>query len=124
MAAAISRFMALLDWAAGGGLTEDVAARLEPVLKTGDHDPSLGFTDVHFHLPDELAQEVASAGFDEVRVVGIEGPMWTAVDAGGVTDELLQSALRAARMTESESSLLGANPHLLAIAHAPANRAC
>jgi ubiquinone/menaquinone biosynthesis C-methylase UbiE len=120
MAAAISRFMALLDWGVGGGLTDEVAARLAPVIATGEHDPTLGFTDVHFHLPDELRDEVAAAGVEGVQVLGIEGPLWTAVDAGGDRDELFDGALRAARMTETEPSLLGANPHLLAVGTAPA----
>lgn len=119
MAAAISRFMALLDWGAAGQLTEAIAARLVPVLATGDHDPSLGFTDVHFHLPEELREEVAAAGLHGVQVLGIEGPLWAAVDAGGATEELLQGALLAARMTETESSVLGANPHILAVGTAP-----
>jgi ubiquinone/menaquinone biosynthesis C-methylase UbiE len=119
MAAAISRFMALLDWGAGGGLTEDIATRLTPVLANGQHDPSLGFTDVHFHLPEELREEVAAAGVPDVQVLGIEGPLWTAVDAGGGREDLFESAVRAARMTETEPSLLGANPHLLAVGTAP-----
>lgn len=44
LAAAIGRFMAVLDWAQSGGLTADVAAKLAPVLSTGLHDPALGFT--------------------------------------------------------------------------------
>lgn len=122
MASAISRFMALLDWGALGRLTDEVADRLGPVLLTGDHDPSLGFTDVHFHLPDELRSEVVAAGFDAVEVLGIEGPLWTAVDAGGAGDDLIAGALIAARMTETEPSLLGANPHLLAVGTAPAGK--
>lgn len=120
MVAAISRFMALLDWGARGGLTEDVARRLVPVIETGDHDPSLGFTDVHFHLPEELREEVAAAGVQDVQVLGIEGPLWTAVDAGGATDDLFQSALLAARMTEAEGTLHAANPHLFALGRSPA----
>jgi ubiquinone/menaquinone biosynthesis C-methylase UbiE len=119
MAAAISRFMALLDWGAAGRLTEEIAQRLAPVIETGDHDPSLGFTDAHFHLPDELRDEVTAAGVQDVQVLGIEGPLWTAVDAGGASDELVKSALRAARMAETERSLHGANPHLLAVGTAP-----
>ncbi len=119
MAAAISRFMALLDWGASGELTQEIAQRLVPVIETGDHDADLGFTDVHFHLPDELREEVVAAGVQGVQVMGIEGPLWTALDAGGATDELFQSALRAARMTETEPSLLGSNPHLLAVGTAP-----
>jgi hypothetical protein len=100
-------------------LSSEIAERLEPVFETGDHDPELGFTDVHFHLPAELHEEVAAAGVVGVQVLGIEGPLWTAVDAGGETEELFESALRAARMTETEPSLLGANPHLLAVGTAP-----
>ncbi|MCA1711597.1 MAG: class I SAM-dependent methyltransferase [Actinobacteria bacterium] len=119
MAAAISRFMALLDWGAAGDLSDDIAQRLRPVIATGDHDPELGFTHVHFHLPDELRNEVAAAGVTDVQILGIEGPLWTALDAGGATEKLLESALRAARMTETEPSLLGSNPHLLALGKAP-----
>jgi ubiquinone/menaquinone biosynthesis C-methylase UbiE len=119
MVAAISRFMALLDWGASGQLTQEIADRLTPVLATGEHDPTLGFTDAHFHLPEELRREVEEAGVEQVQVLGIEGPLWTAVDAGGDSEELFQSALLAARMTETEVSLLGANPHLLAVGTAP-----
>ena len=42
LAAAIGRFMAVLDWAQSGGLTADVAAKLVPVLSTGVHDPPSG----------------------------------------------------------------------------------
>jgi hypothetical protein len=88
-------------------------------VATGRHDSTLGFTDVHFHLPDELRAEVVAAGVEDVQVLGIEGPLWTAVDAGGGSDELFESAMLAARMTETEASLHGANPHLLAVGTAP-----
>jgi ubiquinone/menaquinone biosynthesis C-methylase UbiE len=39
LAAAIGRFMAVLDWAQTGGLTADIAAKLIPVLSSGRHDP-------------------------------------------------------------------------------------
>jgi ubiquinone/menaquinone biosynthesis C-methylase UbiE len=77
LAAAIGRFMAVLDWAQSGGLTADVAAKLAPVLSTGVHDPTLGFTDAFFHTAAQLQQEVAEAGCADVRVLGIEGPAWT-----------------------------------------------
>ncbi len=48
LAAAIGRFMAVLDWAHSGGLTAYVAAKLVPVLSTGVHDPTLVFTDAFF----------------------------------------------------------------------------
>jgi hypothetical protein len=71
----IGRFMAVLDWAQCGGLTADVAARLVSVLATGVHDSTSGSP-----MPSsaaQLQQEVAEAGFADVRVLGIEGPAWT-----------------------------------------------
>ena len=73
LAAAIGRFMAVFDWAQSGGLTADVAAKLAQVLSTGVHDPTLGFTDAFFHTAAQLQQEMAEAGFADVRVLGIEG---------------------------------------------------
>ena len=97
LAAAIGRFMAVLDWAQRGGLTADVAAKLVPVLSTGVHDPTLGFTDAFFHTAAQLQQEVADAGFANVGVLGIEGPAWTIVDApGDDADARFDSALRCA----------------------------
>jgi SAM-dependent methyltransferase len=116
LAAAIGRYMALLEWAATGGLTESVAAKLKPVVATGTHDPSLGFTTAHFHLPDELRDEVTTAGFAHVRVIGIEGPSWPAVDAAAPDRaDMIDSALRSARMVEADPAMLPASAHLLAV---------
>jgi hypothetical protein len=79
---AIGRCMAVLDWAQRGHLTADIAATLVPVLSTGRHDPTLGFTDAFFHTA-QLQQEVAEAGFAGAHVVGIEGSrIWAWVTAG------------------------------------------
>lgn len=117
LAAAISRYMALLDWTASGELTADIAAKLAPVIATGRHDPSLGFTPAFFHTPEGLAAELDAAGFEEVRVLGIEGPAWTAVDAAGPErwESYLPSALLAARLTEEDPALLPGSAHLLAV---------
>lgn len=116
-AAAISRYMALLDWASSGELNVDVAAKLEFVIATGQHDPSLGFTPAFFHTPAELAAELDTAGFQQVRILGVEGPAWTAVDAAGPDREqaYLAGALLCARLTEADPALLAASGHLLGI---------
>jgi ubiquinone/menaquinone biosynthesis C-methylase UbiE len=120
LAAAIGRFMAVLDWAQSGGLTADVAARLGPVLSTGVHDHTLGFTDAFFHTAAQLRQEVAEAGFADVRVVGIEGPAWTIVDASGEdANARFDSALRCAQLTENSAELVDASAHLMALATTP-----
>ena len=120
LAAAIGRFMAVLDWAQRGGLTADVAAKLVPVLSSGVRDPTLGFTDAFFHTAAQLRQEVAEAGFADVRVLGIEGPAWTIVDApGGDADARFDSALRCAQLTENVAEIVDASAHLMALATAP-----
>ena len=111
--------MAVLDWAQRGGLTADVAAKLVPMLSTGVHDPALGFTDAFFHTAAQLQQEVAEAGFADVRVVGIEGPAWTIVDApGDDADARFDSALRCAQLTENFAEIVDASAHLMALATA------
>ena len=103
-----------------GGLTADVAAKLVPVLSDGVHDPTLGFTDAFFHTAAQLQQEVADAGFADVRVLGIEGPAWTIVDAPGEdADARFDSALRCAQLTENFAEIVDASAHLMAVAAAP-----
>jgi ubiquinone/menaquinone biosynthesis C-methylase UbiE len=119
-AAAIGRFMAVLDWAQRGRLTADVAAKLQRVLSTGVHDLALGFTDAFFHTAAQLQLEVAEAGFADVGVVGIEGPAWTIVDApGDDADARFDSALRCAQLTENFAEIVDASAHLMALATAP-----
>ena len=120
LAAAIGRFMAVLDWAQRGGLTAEVAAKLLPVLSSGVHDPTLGFTDAFFHTAAQLQQEVAEAGFAEYGVLGIEGPAWTIVDApGDDADARFDSALRCAQLTENFAEIVDASAHLMVLATAP-----
>ena len=64
-----------------------------------------------------MQHEVAEAGFADVRVLGIEGPAWTIVDAPG--DARLDSALRCAQLTENFAEIVDASAHLMALATAP-----
>jgi ubiquinone/menaquinone biosynthesis C-methylase UbiE len=119
-AAAIGRYMALLTYCADGDLNPDRVERLLPTLETGRHDASLDFTDAYFHLPDELIGELVDAGFEGVRVFGVEGPAWTALDAAGLGAEgHLQAALLCARAVEEDPRMLPVSAHLLAIGRAP-----
>lgn len=119
LAAAIGRFMAVLDWAASGSLSDEVAGKLRPVLRTGVHDPSLGFTDAFFHTAAQLRHEVESAGFAAARVVAVEGPAWIIADVGVDAQRRFDSALRCARLTEDCPEVVDASAHLMAIATAP-----
>ena len=125
--AAISRFASLIDGLLRGFVVEPEFRRdVERVLRDGQHRNPTGrpewFTTAYFHHPDELRDEVLTAGLELMELVGIEGP-------GGLVpnmaerwhDETWQEAvLFAARAVESEPSMLGAAGHLMAVARKPA----
>jgi ubiquinone/menaquinone biosynthesis C-methylase UbiE len=110
-AAAIGRFMAVLDWAQSGGLTAEVAAKLVPVLSTGVHDPTLGFTDAFFHTAPSCSRRWWRPDSPTYGWWAFEGPAWTIVDAPGDDAEArLDSALRCAQLTENFAEIVDATP--------------
>ena len=60
-----------------------------------------------FNHPDELTNEVKSAGFREIITVGVLGPVWmaTGFDEKWETKKGRKRILEAARLTEDEPSL-------------------
>jgi SAM-dependent methyltransferase len=122
-AAAISRWASALDGLARELLMDPAFAGIvEQDLRTGQHrnptQQALYFTTAYFHHPDELATEVKRAGLELTDVFGIEGPGWILPDvAARMTDPARREVLlRVARMLETESSMVGASAHLLAVA--------
>jgi SAM-dependent methyltransferase len=123
-AVAISRHSELIELAALGTLDEAAAGRMERVLATGMHDASAGFTVAYLHQWDELRAELAIAGLRGVLVYGVEGPgagaMRVPSTEGASADDRLASAVRAARLVETDAQLVSSSPHLLAVGHKPA----
>jgi SAM-dependent methyltransferase len=124
LAVAISRFASLLDGLRTGDLPNPDFARLvERDLLDGQHrnpDPERHpewFTTAFFHHPDELAEEIATAGLRLEALLGIEGPGWL-VEERWTDREQRRAALEAARAVEQERTLLGLSAHLLAVAAA------
>ena len=117
-AGAVSRHTPLLDYAAEGHLDEEKAELGREVVATGRYEGRFGFTDAYFHTPQELGEEARAAGFAEVEVLAVQGPMWTVLDAHGMGrfDELLPAALLCARALERDPAMLAASSHLLAVA--------
>ena len=125
-AAGISRSASALD-----GLVRDLfqdprfAVIVERDLREGQHRNQSErldyFTTAYFHRPDELAQEVAAAGFRPEGLYGVEGPGWLLADVMTRLDDPRRRAdlLEVARLLESEPSVLGVSAHLLAVASAP-----
>jgi SAM-dependent methyltransferase len=81
-----------------------------------------GFVPTHWHTATELHDEVAAASFTETAVFGVEGPSWPALDAAGLSrfGELVEPALRSARIVERDPHLVDASAHLLAFGRRPA----
>lgn len=121
--AAISRYASALDGLARN-LTIDPAfvAIRDRDLRDGQHrnhtDRLDYFTTAYFHRPEDLKAELEAAGFDEVRVFGVEGPGWLIADFDTRWEDPAQRAdiMAVARALESEPAILGASAHLLGIA--------
>ena len=123
-AAAIARFAALLDMlvrldALDGAVLPIVTEAVRTGVFRGGREV---FTNAYFHLPGELAQEVAAAGFDDAEVFNVEGPGFLVHDfeerwADPSRREIL---LAAARLVESEAEMMAAASHLLSVARKPA----
>jgi ubiquinone/menaquinone biosynthesis C-methylase UbiE len=121
-AAAISRCASALD-----GVARDLfrdprfAAIVKRDLECGQHRNETEnwdyFTTAYFHRPEELAAEVAAAGFRCDGVVGLEGPGWMLADFDQRWADARQreDLLRVARALESEASIVGMSAHLLAV---------
>jgi ubiquinone/menaquinone biosynthesis C-methylase UbiE len=123
LAAGISRFASTLDGLRKGFLKDPHFVEIvSQDLKNGQHRNPTGhpdyFMDTFFHHPDELRQEVARAGFTVRGLYGVEGPSWLLADFEAWWDspDYRELLLRIARTLETESSLLGASAHLVAVA--------
>ncbi|MEV8588467.1 class I SAM-dependent methyltransferase [Streptomyces sp. NPDC051180] len=122
--AAINRYASLFEHVTYAHLhTERLQSAVSKILETAVHDGK-GFTLSYFHRPAELADEMRQAGLVDVEVLGVEGPAWSllkAVEQSGGTpsDDLVASAMAAARMAEPYPDLLAASSHLLAVGRVP-----
>lgn len=122
-AAAISRFVSLLDGLVNGWLGDPAFdAIVDRDLAEGQHrNPTSReewFTTAYFHHPDELRVEVEDAGLMFEAVFGIEGPGWLLQDKVEQPD-VRERVLRVAEAVETEPTLVGASGHLLVVARKP-----
>lgn len=124
--AAISRFAPAIDGLASGFIDDPGFAEIMTNdLQHGKHHNPTGnpdyFTTAFFHKPIDLQAELVEAGLTNVEVLAVEGIGWAAVDL----DERMEDDAKRARLLEllkrleTEPSLLGASPHLLAVGYVP-----
>lgn len=122
-AAAVSRFVSLLDGYSSGFIDDPVFQEVVLAdLMTGQHrNPNNTpgyFTTAYLHHPDELNAELNEAGFTDVSVLAVEGPHWLIPAVGKHLDEAArrERLLTLLRTVEREPTLLGASAHLLGLA--------
>ncbi|NUW34209.1 class I SAM-dependent methyltransferase [Nonomuraea sp. SMC257] len=118
VAAAISRYLSLLEAGTTGRLTDDMTSAVRHLIATGDYDGHLGFLPTRFHTAAGLRAELESVGLSDVDVYGVEGPAWPALDVAGEGefDRLVEAALRCARIAEQDPLVINTSAHLLAVA--------
>jgi SAM-dependent methyltransferase len=117
VAGGISRYMSLLETGSTGRLVDSLTSAVRAVVRDGSYDGHVGFMPAHFHTASELSGELSGAGFSDVAVYGVEGPAWAALDLVGERfSELVDSALRCARLVETDPLMINASAHLLAVA--------
>ena len=121
-AAAISRFASLLDGLDKGFIFDEAGAQMvEEDLATGQHrnplDNPAWFTTAYFHRPEDLGRECLEVNLDVLAVIGVEGPAGWLPHLAELWDipEGRETILRSAALVESETSLLGVSPHLIAV---------
>jgi SAM-dependent methyltransferase len=117
----ISRYASLIDGMKRRWLDDPTyRAIVDRDLRDGQHrnpDPPGApqwFTTAFFHLPDELEQEAADAGLEELQLLSIEGPAWLVEDPDDFENQLF-----AARATESEPALMAATSHFMVAGRTP-----
>jgi len=128
--AAISRYASALDGLARQLAVDPAFVRMrDRDLRDGQHRNNTErmdyFTTSYFHRPEDLRTELETTGFQDVRVLGVEGPGWIVSD---FDRRWADAALRAdimnvARALESEAAIVGASAHLLGIGRKALNNA-
>jgi ubiquinone/menaquinone biosynthesis C-methylase UbiE len=125
-AVGISRFASAIDGMVRGFLQDPQFVQIvEDDLRDGRHRNPTGnihyFTEAYFHHPDELRAEVEQVGFEFRQTLAIDG-------VGGMVLELerywrektlRERILEVLRKLEAEPALIGASPHIMAVARKP-----
>ncbi|MBC7542798.1 MAG: class I SAM-dependent methyltransferase [Candidatus Sericytochromatia bacterium] len=121
--AAISRYASLLDGVAHGHLADPAfVAIVRADLTTGQHrnennEPQY-FTTAYFHRPEELQDELETAGFAAVTVLGVEGPAWIGASFASLWQNIATrlDLLSLLETIEQDPAILATSAHLMGVA--------
>jgi ubiquinone/menaquinone biosynthesis C-methylase UbiE len=125
-AVGISRFASAIDGMVRGFLQDPQFVQIvEDDLRDGRHRNPTGnihyFTEAYFHHPDELRAEVEQVGFEFRQTLAIDGVGGMVVELERYWREktLRERILEVLRKLEAEPALIGASPHIMAVARKP-----
>ena len=123
LSAYISRFASACDGIQDGMLRDATfSAIVERDLTDGIHQNPTNrpdwFTTAYFHRPEEIRPEIEEAGLRFDTMIAVEGPGWVNEDLDAWLDaaDARERLLHVLRRLESEPSLIGASPHVIAVA--------
>jgi ubiquinone/menaquinone biosynthesis C-methylase UbiE len=124
--AIISRFASFLDGLMSGYIRDPEFRKIvEGDLQNSCHNNHTDimeyFTTAYFQHPDELKQELHRTGFADIQIVGIEGILWATTDWAALRRDknAWGMSLEFMRRIESDSSVIGASPHIMGIGKKP-----
>ncbi len=123
-AAGISRLSAATVVTLGARFADLPGEALLRMLETGENSPEIespegGFPGGHYHTAAELADELTTAGFAEVEVVGVEGPGTVGFEFLAPDDALAAGAVAIAERAQDIDWMADLSGHLLGIARKP-----
>ncbi|WP_308301391.1 class I SAM-dependent methyltransferase [Frankia sp. Mgl5] len=100
------------------GVWEDFDRNLRTGLSQDPERHTDGAFWAYFHNPEELRGELDLAGYQDTRLVAVEGFAWL---LGDLEQRMADPAdlLRVIRLTETEPSMLGTSAHVIGVARKP-----
>ena len=100
----------------------DFLKMIKRELKDGQHIKNKkskykGMGRSFFHLPEELEIEIKTAGFKNIDIRGVIGPLWLIPNLDEQWKEKIrqENILRIVRLLEKEKSIIGLSTHLVSI---------
>lgn len=113
-AAAIPRFAAFAAAALDPDLLDASLEAWLDLLRRGTPVASLRFPGGHFHTPQELQEEMTTAGLRNVTIIGLEGPAGTALErVAEVTEADYLAAMQLAQTFGDTPDIRDFSNHLL-----------
>jgi len=120
----ISRWASLIDGYRSGFVTDPEFRQIIATdLLSGKHENPARkphwFTTSYFHTPDEVMDELATTGFDEIHVLPVEGFASAVALPENLSDDELATLMDHISTTENEPALLGVSAHWLSLSRRP-----